>query len=131
MWRRGPRPARCAGRLRPKDLAVPGKQENVSPGRQARGTPASAVEGGQAEAEQALGVDDHVYFRDLAAGDGEAHDRDRLTAQRYDHTRSPCSASPTESASSASSSGLVPSARLTTGSGTCTPMSSSRRVWRE
>ena len=38
-----------------------------------------------------------------------------------------CSASPTESASSASSSGVVPSARLMTGSGTCTPMGSSRR----
>jgi YceI-like protein len=33
-----------------------------------------------------------------------------------------CSASPAESASNTSSSGLVPSARLMTGSGTCTPM---------
>jgi hypothetical protein len=36
-------------------------------GRRAPGTPASAVEGGQTEAEQALGVDNHVDFRDLAA----------------------------------------------------------------
>ena len=42
-----------------------------------------------------------------------------------------CSARPTESASSASSSGFVPSARLMTGSGTCTPIGSSRRVPRE
>ena len=42
-----------------------------------------------------------------------------------------CSASPTESARSACSWGLVPSAGLMTGLGTCTLMGSSRCVLRE
>jgi hypothetical protein len=55
-----------------------------------RRSPLSApvIEGGQVELAEALGVAERVDGNDLAVGDGEAHDRDRLAVDGDDDTGS-------------------------------------------
>src|SRR5215472_18485965 len=76
---------RPTGTGEPIPVASPGGEGRRVP----RGVRLSVVEEGQIEATEAVGVDDRVDFGDLAAGDGEPDEGDRLPGGGYDHARGP------------------------------------------